>query len=271
VGEVMVKEYPFDDAVNVRDLGGYVSDDGRQVIFGQIIRGVTLDFIRTPHDQSLFDSLHLKTIIDLRSEGEVAECPEPHFDGVDYFRICASYYDDGTEIDFSPEGMMRLEAMIDAYLRKQGEEGNHTKGAEIFYKNVPFSNPAFIKMFEILEQGDTPLLFHCTAGKDRTGIAAILILLSLGVSREQAIHDYMLTNVCRQSLIEAELKKREDEWKDDPERREQLIGMMGVRQAMADFTLDLILDRYGDFDTYFEKEFHLDHSRRTRLKNMYLK
>ena len=58
-------------------------------------------------------------------------------------------------------------------------------------------------MFEDIIAGNVPILFHCSAGKDRTGIAAILILLALGVDEETAIYDYMLTNEYRKDMLTA--------------------------------------------------------------------
>ena len=59
---------------------------------------------------------------------------------------------------------------------------------------MPFGNPAYRALFGAIRAGQTPILFHCTAGKDRTGVAAALILKALGVSREDIVEDYLLTN-----------------------------------------------------------------------------
>ena len=70
------------------------------------------------------------------------------------------------------------------------------------YREMPFRNPAYHALFALLEGRRVPVLFHCSCGKDRTGIGAMLILLALGVSRADALADYMLTNVYRREIIE---------------------------------------------------------------------
>jgi len=264
-------EISFDDAVNVRDLGGYISKDGRHVQYGYFYRGVALDFLKTQHDYDTLDSFHLKTILDLRSQGEADAHIEYIPDHVDYIRICGTYYDDGKEIDFSPQGMMILNQKIKELKEEKGDDLKETDVAGIFYKNMPYHNPAFIKMFECLENKHVPLYFHCSAGKDRTGMAAILILLCLDVSVDQVVEDYLLTNVYRHAEVEEALRKRADEIKENPALEAQIRKMMGVNETLIRQVIDGMFKRYGDLDTYFEKEFGLDQARRNRLKNMYLK
>lgn len=74
-----------------------------------------------------------------------------------------------------------------------------------------FGNKAFKELFRALEAGETPILFHCSAGKDRTGVAAMLILLALGASDETICADYERTNLCRKAEIEARLAAHADE------------------------------------------------------------
>jgi protein-tyrosine phosphatase len=134
------------------------------------------------------------------------------------------------------------------------------------YTGMPFGNPGFQKLFELLEGGRTPLLFHCTAGKDRTGIGAILVLLALGVSREQALEDYMMTNQCIQRDVERLLAENAE----DPAAQEDILRRMLVRLNNASETLDAIEKRYESYDQYFEAEFGLDKKRIDRLRAMYL-
>ena len=89
-----------------------------------------------------------------------------------------------------------------AYEAKAGHPVHDFYWFTDLYKQMPFGNPAYHELFRLLEEHRVPLLFHCTCGKDRTGIAAMLVLLALGVSREDAIADYMLTNVYRKAIID---------------------------------------------------------------------
>ena len=87
------------------------------------------------------------------------------------------------------------------------------------YRQMLFGNKAFKELFRALEAGETPILFHCSAGKDRTGVAAMLILLALGASDETICADFVQTNVCRKAEIDALLAGHAEEIAADPSKR----------------------------------------------------
>ena len=103
---------------------------------------------------------------------------------------------------FHPPASSALPPKRPAYEAKAGHPVHDFYWFTDLYKQMPFGNPAYHELFRLLEEHRVPLLFHCTCGKDRTGIAAMLVLLALGVSREDAIADYMLTNVYRKAIID---------------------------------------------------------------------
>jgi protein-tyrosine phosphatase len=257
---------PFEQAANVRDLGGYLAADGRRVRYGLIYRGIKLDNIQTEGDVQLLKELKLKAVLDLRSRGECELNPDPVPEGAELFCVCAMHYPNGDEIDFSPEGMKRLHSEADNLIPVFGYRPTTDEMFTYLYTGMPFGNPGFQKLFELLEGGCTPLLFHCTAGKDRTGIGAILVLLALGVSREQALEDYMMTNQCIQRDVERLLAENAE----DPAAQEDILRRMLVRLNNASETLDAIEKRYESYDQYFEAEFGLDKERIDRLRAMYL-
>ncbi len=95
-------------------------------------------------------------------------------DGARLVQICGLRDATGQEIDFSPNDIQRL--------GKNAPAG--TNLTQLIYRQMLTGNKAFKELFRALEAGETPILFHCTAGKDRTGVAAMLILLALGASDE---------------------------------------------------------------------------------------
>lgn len=258
---------PFAHALNFRELGGYPAADGRAVRCGLFYRSGNLDALQNPDDWPRLTALGLKEILDLRSAGECAGHPDPAVPGAHYQRICAMRFEDGSEMDFSPEGMARLSA---EWKRRGVTAGNNRGMLRLFYGGLPFANPAYRELFRLLEEDRTPVLFHCSAGKDRTGMAAMLILLALGASRETAVADYMQTNVCRRPLIDALLAKNAQAIAQNPAERFRLVGMVGVLQEAADLALDLMLERYGSFEAYFAAELGLDAPRLTALRDRYL-
>ena len=132
------------------------------------------------------------------------------------------------------------------------------------YKQMPFGNPAYHELFRLLEEHRVPLLFHCTCGKDRTGIAAMLVLLALGVSREDAIADYMLTNVYRKAIIDKFMQDK------PADQYDLLLPVEGVSESMGAGSIDVLLEKYPSYEAYFEAEYGLTTARLAALRDFYL-
>ena len=88
------------------------------------------------------------------------------------------------------------------------------------YKQMLFRNKAYKELFRALEAGETPILFHCSGGKDRTGVAAMLILLALGASDETICQDFVRTNVCRRPELEKIWAAHAEEIEAHPEQKQ---------------------------------------------------
>lgn len=259
-------QLPFEGVVNFRELGGYPAADGRTVKYGCFYRSGALNPVKSPADQELLNKLNLKLVLDLRSKGECDYEPDPILPGVKQLQICAIRYPDGSEIDFSPNGIKKL----DSVMAKMKETLGPEKAFAQLYINMPFDNPAFQAMFQELEAGNTPILFHCSAGKDRTGIAAILILLALGVSKETALEDYMLTNTWRKKFIDESFEQSAVFLAEHPEAKEMVLSREGVSRRIAEQAINAIEKRYDSYEAYFLAEFGLDADRLEALRDKYL-
>ena len=231
---------------NLRDLGGYKTQNGKHVKKGYFFRSSRLmDFDQ--NELEILNSLHIQKIYDLRSKEEVKDAPDPTLKGAEYIHLSAAIRADGTEVNFSPAALIAE----NVYSKESNDEFTHK-----VYGNLPFCY-AYKKMFEDIIAGNVPILFHCSAGKDRTGIAAILILLALGVDEETAIYDYMLTNEYRKEYIDR-FKKDFPLTKIDGELAGMLLAYEGVTYTNAAYSLKRIKEKYISFDEYFETEFNLD-------------
>ena len=148
------------------------------------------------------------------------------------------------------------------FSKENNDEFTHT-----VYGNLPFCY-AYKKIFEDIIAGNVPILFHCSAGKDRTGIAALLILLALGVDEETAMYDYMLTNEYRKEYINR-FKKDFPLTKIDGELAGMLLAYEGVTYTNAAYSLKRIKEKYSSFDEYFETEYNLDKYALQKLRDLY--
>ena len=250
----------FVGGTNFRELGGYEADEGKHVKWGQIWRGIPTCKLTGEADRAKLDALGLRLILDLRSVEEAKKEPDYVPDGARLVQICGLCAEDGHEIAFAPGDIDRLMA--------SAPEGYDVP--RVLYRRMLTGNKAFKELFRALEAGETPILFHCSAGKDRTGVAAMLILLALGASDETICADYAQTNVCRRAEIEAVMQEHADEIAADPSCRNHYYRMAGVSPEAAPFVLDTIRSQFGSAENYLEAEYGLTPARLMRLRRMYL-
>ena len=250
----------FAGGTNFRELGGYEADEGKHVKWGQIWRGIPTCKLTGEADRAKLDALGLRLILDLRSTEEARREPDYVPDGARLVQICGLRDATGQEIDFSPNDIQRLVQSAPA----------GTNLTQMIYRQMLTGNKAFKELFRALEAGETPVLFHCSGGKDRTGVAAMLILLALGASDETICADFVQSNTCRKEEIEALWAEHAEEIAARPEQKYFYLGISGVHPDDGPFVLQTIREQYGTTDAYLEAEYGLTPARLMRLRRMYL-
>ena len=169
-------------ASNFRDLGGYPGLHGRPVRWRQLFRAPHLADL-TLADQALLAGLGVARAFDFRGLDERAATP--------YSVPGISQH----SLSIEPSVTHRMQEMVATGQRLTAPVVAGLM-RELYRGLVNDHAPRYAELFaHMLEGDDTPLVFHCTAGKDRTGIAAALLLLALGVSREVVMADFLLTNL----------------------------------------------------------------------------
>jgi protein-tyrosine phosphatase len=173
---------PLQGGSNFRDLGGYRTADGRTVRRRAIFRSAHLGNL-TDQDRSALGRLGVRTIVDLRGVSEAAETPH-QIDGTGC-RIVGAHIEPG--VGEKIRGAV-ADGSATPYLMMQFLTDH--------YRDYPRRcTPGFRTLFATLSEGThRPLVFHCTAGKDRTGFAAALLLTLLGVPWNTVMEDYLRTN-----------------------------------------------------------------------------
>ncbi|MBQ6586982.1 MAG: tyrosine-protein phosphatase [Coriobacteriales bacterium] len=256
----------FRPRFNMRELGGYVGAGGRRVKRGVFYRCSALGEA-TPEELELIRHLGIAEVLDLRSSTEADALPDPPVPGASYVRISGAMSADDREIDMSPARIYSL--LFNPRRVDDDPEPNLMSQVAEIYTSLAFHNPAYQHMFDQIEAGQVPILFHCTVGKDRTGIAAMLILLALGVDDETILADYNLTNDYRADVIQEKLDAR------------PILSRVGLVETAARFmegvlpefgarVLDEIKQEHGDYATFFLKEYGLTPERIERLRAIYL-
>ena len=247
------------DLINFRDLGGYKTKDGRQIPFNTFFRSGSLARLNEEEIEE-FKKYNIKYILDLRSKEETNNYPDPIFDGIEYARHSGVQSKGGDEIDFSPTGMRQI-----------GNDGKIQYALLMeYYANMAYDNEAFHVLMDYVSNKKTPIIFHCASGKDRTGMAAILLLFLLGVDEDIVIEDYLLSNEYCKEFIEEELIKSKDLIEQDPHVEKLLRMMMGVRKETAEFFISSIYQKYLTIEDYFMDEFGFDEDKIKEIRDYYL-
>ena len=241
--------------MNIRELGGIEAADGRRVKSGLFFRGSALRNLNQ-EQHGIVDSFGLARILDLRAAGEAQGRDDYVPKSAEYLRIPGMFDDRGDEVDFSPAAIGRMLASGKDPLVFMRE----------LYVSMAHGNPAMHVLVESLIEGKVPIFFHCGAGKDRTGVAAALILTILGVDDETIVENFLLTNLYRAELIEnppAELPP----FIDTPETwaRANAVDEDDLRAALAAMDEDVI-----SREEYLEKEYGLDATALEELRDRYL-
>lgn len=183
------RHVPLEGACNVRDLGGLPTTDGRRTRRGVLYRSDTLAHL-SPADHDRLQALALRAIVDLRTADERARAPDRLPEN-----LPLALYNPG----FIPRGNVEMFTAINS-----GQMGAEDAAQAMIgqYRNLTLDHFEEYRTFlsALLAPGQRPLLFHCASGKDRTGIAAAIILLAVDVPRDWIIQDYVISNYQRRPI-----------------------------------------------------------------------
>lgn len=257
---------------NARQLGGYETADGRHVKKDALLRTARLSDAPPEELAALKDIYHLGIVVDFRTLAEREGAPDPEIDGVD--NIVLDVLDESSRTGagaaiagiYENGGAEPAEVMLN--IIRSGCV------SERMYADMAFDPAAekgFRDFFRILLEngGQKAVLWHCSGGKDRTGAAAVLLLLALGVNKETALRDFELTNEFLREKI-AYMESRATELTDDPEEIAWVKDLTGVNRKYMEKLLDTLEEKYGSQERYLTEGLGLDRTELEQLREMYL-
>lgn len=233
-------------ASNFRDLGGYVGRGGRTVRWRRLFRSDHLAAL-TSDDVAVLARLGVGRVCDFRGNSERAsmECALP-----------------GVVVHSLPIEPTVVQGMKD--ILGSGKPVTVAETVHLMQQTyrafVHDNSPRFAELFAHLLDSDVPLVFHCTAGKDRTGFAAALILLALGVARPVVMQDYLLTNELFQM----------PEITPGLASPEVLDVLWHVQEGFLDAALHVVEADFGGMQSYLEQALGLGCNEQERLLALYL-
>jgi protein-tyrosine phosphatase len=232
---VGARRLAMDGTLNFRDLGGYVGEGGRALRWGRLFRSDHLGAV-TEADLALLDAVGVRLVIDFRSDAERAEY--------------GSLSHDGVEVRREPivEHMVDQVTPLERIMRRELTSWTAEDMAAMYRSMLDrFAERFGAVVRAAADEANHPLVFHCTAGKDRTGLAAALILRTLGVSEADTLDDYELTHRFRTERRITELRPRFEAAGID---LEPLMAFFAPPRAAMVAALDHLERRHGGVNAY---------------------
>ena len=244
-----------DGTSNTRELGGYKTEDGKSLKWGVLYRSDKLSEL-TDADQEYLLQLGIKRVIDFRSSEEKQNEPDQLPSTLKYI-----------EMPIEADGAIRpkVEAILKGDL-------NEDVGAILVETNKEFISDfsgVYKGFIESLIENQEPTLFHCTAGKDRAGFAAALVLLAVGVPEKIVIEDYMKTNKYTEETIQDYINKI-NLYSLGSVDAEILRPLLGVEERFIRAALDEIKQKYGSVENFIRDELKIRDESIIELKNFLL-
>ncbi len=228
------KHLPMTGGFNFRDMGGIKTSDGRQVKWGKIFRSDEMDAL-TDADLDYLSSIPLISVIDFRSDSERSAAQDRNPSSV-----VQNY-----AYSIDPGSLMNMDSLF--YLSESALD-TMMMNLNISLVTEPNIINRYKDFFHLLQnEENVPLLFHCTAGKDRTGMGAALVLYALGADDNTVIEDYLESNIYLKYKYAGYI-----------EQYPNLQSLFEVKREFLEAGIQHIKNEYGTVERYLEEVLDVD-------------
>lgn len=262
-----IKRLPLKKLFNTRDLGGMPAADGKKIVYGKLIRSGKLYKLPDETVERL-KAMGLKTVIDLRIYTEIEECPDTVIEGVEYVHLpVLCTVTPGITREKSMSRTMAIESR-----RIKREFGNADNYMIAMYKTVLLGDEPITllrKCLRLIIENEGCILWHCSGGKDRAGLVAMLVEALLGVDEKIIVEDYVASHRFqrlrffwnRVGLIIAPVV---------PRFKKILFGMMAAKPAYITETIKVLKETFGSVTDYCKQKLGVTDEDIALLRKKYL-
>lgn len=242
----------FKKVINFRDIGGIKTKDGKTVQWGKIFRSDNLSKLQDKEFDK-FENLNIRSVIDLRTKTEI-KGHEDHLPSTAQYFSYPSIEDDGDMFTKMRNKVINGKITEDESLQLMMK----------LYQSIVSDNVTSLRaVIHKTIESDTPVLYHCSAGKDRTGIITALIFSILNVDRETIKNEYLLSNHFLKSKTEKILRKIKIAKVIKPRLNQHVIlNFMRVDERYLNAAFEVIDTKYGGIDSYIKNELQIDDTMR---------
>lgn len=254
---------PLKSVRNPRDLGGYVGFDGRKVKSHRLLRTGKISQISSADEQYLKE-YGLTQIIDLRSPLECEKCPDKEIAGVKHLTLSLS------DEDNTSGGKSNLAKTFAKY--RQDQYAGFRMMCDRYRSHVSkkHAQNTIHQILKLLANNkDGAVLYHCSEGKDRTGIVTVIILYLLGVDLETIRQDYLYSNY----MLNNYRAVRDQKFKENGENlkfRANMRVLGSVSDAFLDTSLITVQEEFGGLDAFVKNQLGVTPELRDTLRKLYL-
>lgn len=237
---------------NFRTVGNIKNTEGRTLKSGKLYRSAHLNKLKKKSFDDI-EKLGIKEVIDLRNSKEISQSPD-QLPAETVYKKYSAFEDEGDQLAQAKK--LVLKGKVNA--------SDADKRMIDFYREYVTENPATIKVIitEILDSKD-PILYHCTAGKDRTGIVTALILTILKFDKKTIYNEYLLSNNFRKDLVEKRLRLANTLHFLYPKMDLQVLEKLSwVEKRYLDAAFGEIDKKYGSTDAYIQQVLGISDTKR---------
>ena len=214
-GSEYMRRFLLSNTLNTRDLGGYPIVSGKVTTYNVFLRS-DVPIKVSGDDIKLLLSKNITTIVDLRSDGEVQSKPCALKNDISFEYYHCKVHGDG----YLPES---VEAVPDSYFDMVDEK------------------KTIVNIMRVLSEAKGGVLYHCTAGKDRTGVISALLLLLVGVSKIDILADYQISQAYLGSMLQQYCKSNKN----------VDVNIITPKAEYMEKFLDMFLQKYNSVEEYF--------------------
>ncbi|WP_048000834.1 tyrosine-protein phosphatase [Lactiplantibacillus herbarum] len=251
----------LEHGINFRELGGYENSAGKTIKWQKLLRCGGMSLL-SDHDLNYLDDYGLRYDIDLRQASEVQMSPDRYPENTRYLNTSVYPFTDNRRFDHRLKRLIKRMIVDDAF------------NTQTYAQMITDSHPVKVwqDLFTTLlanDQPDQSVLFHCAAGKDRTGVAGALIMTALDVPRETITDDYLLTNavfMAADNMDTASIITKANAG----DLASQFNVAMSVEANNIKMIFRVFDDLYGDGQGYLREVLGLSQSDITDLQHLYL-
>ena len=256
---------------NARQLGGYITDDGMRVKSNILLRSGKLADGTDEDLAVLQDKYNLTKIIDFRTSYEIAESPDPDMSSVDNIQI--KILDENSTDENNNAAIAGIHAQMDDPFAGILEMYRMGVLKDDMYTSM-FDNEIALNGYrefinELLSHDDGAILWHCTGGKDRAGVASMILLTLLGVDKETILQDFDLTNNFVRQKIDY-MVSGVSQLTDNQEELDGVASLIGVSRQMMENVFEKAESENGSMLEFLKAKLNITDEEIKILRSKYL-